>query len=308
MHKKTVLAAAVAAALAISGGAFAADAPADAKKPEEAKSPHTLTGNFGIFSQYIFRGLAQTNRKPAAQGGFDYAHESGFYAGTWLSNISWLKENASNAVAGTVQGAYGCGGSLEADFYGGYKWALPHDFVIDFGTLYYWYPGDINTNLTAAPVGTPKADTWEIYIAPSWKWLSVKYSHSIKNDTFGVKDSKGTSYLDVSANFPIPDTPVTLMAHWGWQKYKGTSPLNATAGTVVQSNDSLFSYKDIKVGASYALPKDFTIGAYYTKAYSYNKAGYGGVSDAITGLSITTGPFPRDVASGTGTVYIQKTF
>ncbi|NBR27852.1 MAG: hypothetical protein EBT83_05495, partial [Betaproteobacteria bacterium] len=104
MHKKTVLAAAVAAALAISGGVFAADAPADAKKPEEAKSPHTLTGNFGIFSQYIFRGLAQTNRKPAAQGGFDYAHESGFYAGTWLSNISWLKENASNAVAGTVQG------------------------------------------------------------------------------------------------------------------------------------------------------------------------------------------------------------
>jgi uncharacterized protein (TIGR02001 family) len=309
MLKKTLIAAAIAAAYATSTGVFAADAaPAEAAKPEEAKPPYTLTGNFGIFSQYIFRGLTQTNRKPAAQGGFDYAHESGFYAGTWMSNISWLKENASNAVAGTVQGTYGGGGSLEADFYGGYKWSLPNDFVLDLGTLYYWYPGDINTNLVAAPAGTPKADTWEIYIAPTWKWLSAKYSYSIKSDTFGVKDSKGTSYLDVSANYPIADTGFTLIAHWGWQKYKGTSPLNPTAGTVIQSNDSLFSYKDIKVGASYALPKDFTIGAYYTKAYGYNTAGYGGVGDAVTGLSVTTGPFPRDIASGTGTVYVQKTF
>jgi uncharacterized protein (TIGR02001 family) len=305
MFKQALMAGAIAAALATPGVVFAADAAPAEAKPAEAKSPHTLTGNFGIFSQYIFRGLTQTNRKPAAQGGFDYSHESGFYAGTWLSNISWLKENASGPAA--IAGTYGGGGSLEMDIYGGYKWNLPNDVVLDLGTLYYWYPGDINT-VAVTPAGTPKSDTWEIYVAPSWKWLSAKYSYSIKSDTFGVKDSKGTTYLDLSANYPIPDTPVTLIAHWGWQKYTGTDPRNPTAGGVLISNDTMMSYKDIKLGGSYALPKDFTIGAYYTKAYGYNTSGYGGVGDRITGLSVLNGPYPRDIASGTATVYVQKTF
>jgi len=297
MLKKSLMTAAIFAAFATTGAAFAADAPAEEKKAEEAKGPHTLTGNFGIFSQYIFRGLTQTNRQPAAQGGFDYSHESGFYAGTWLSNISWLKENLSAATGN--RGTYGGGGSVEMDVYGGYKWSLPNDFVLDLGTLYYWYPGDINT--AVAPAGTPKADTWEIYIAPSWKWLSLKYSHSIKSETFGVRDSKGTSYLDISANYPIPDTPVTLMAHWGWQKYKGRDT-NNTGGL---TNDAAYSYKDVKLGASYALPKDFTIGAYYTKAMSYSKVGYGSFNDCV---GANCGPYPKDIGAGTGTIYLQKTF
>ncbi|MDB5810335.1 MAG: hypothetical protein JWN94_2457 [Betaproteobacteria bacterium] len=308
MLKKALKVGAFAAALALPGLAAAQAAPA--AKPEEAKPPYTLTGNVGLFSQYIFRGLSQTGRKPAVQGGFDYAHESGFYAGTWASNISWLKENATNAVPGTVQGTYGEGGSMEMDFYGGYKWNLPNDFVVDLGTLYYWYPGSINTNLTAAPTGTPKADTWELYVAPSWKWVTLKYSYSLKSDTFGVKDSKGTSYLDLSAAYPIPDTGFTLIGHWGWQKYRGTSSLNPTTvpGGRLASNDSLFTYKDVKLGASYALPKDFTVGAYWTKLFNYNKAGYGGIGDGVTGLSATSGPFPNDIGKSTGTIYVQKTF
>jgi len=297
MHNRKLIAVALAAAFTIGGHAFAADAPAEPAKPEEAKGPHTLTGNFGIFSQYIFRGLTQTNRKPALQGGFDYAHESGFYAGTWLSNISWLKENLSTAAGN--RGTYGGGGSVEMDVYGGYKWSLPNDFVLDLGTLYYWYPGDINT--AVAPAGTPKADTWELYISPSWKWLSAKYSRSIKSDTFGVRDSKGTSYLEINANYPIEDTGFTLIAHYGWQKYKGTDT-NNTGGL---SNDAAYTYKDIKLGASYTLPKDFTIGAYYTTALSYNKVGYGGFNDCV---GANCGPYPRDIGSGTGTIYIQKTF
>ncbi|HXL84570.1 MAG TPA: TorF family putative porin, partial [Casimicrobiaceae bacterium] len=65
-------------------------APAEPAKPTE---PYTITGNFGIYSQYIFRGLTQTDRKPAFQGGFDFAHTSGFYLGTWGSNISWLHDS-----------------------------------------------------------------------------------------------------------------------------------------------------------------------------------------------------------------------
>ena len=105
-------------------GATATTAPAPT-------SPHTLTGNVGLFSQYIFRGLTQTDRDPAVQGGFDYAHSSGLYLGTWASNISWLKENASVNGANTaaffgaatgrdaILGTYQSGGSVETDFYGG---------------------------------------------------------------------------------------------------------------------------------------------------------------------------------------------
>src|SRR5574343_1685727 len=80
--RKTILASAVLASLfAVAPVAFAEDAPAAAETP-------ALPGNFGIFSDYRFRGISQTRLAPALQGGFDYAHESGFYVGTWASSIS----------------------------------------------------------------------------------------------------------------------------------------------------------------------------------------------------------------------------
>jgi uncharacterized protein (TIGR02001 family) len=321
MFKKTLVAGVMTAALATPGIVLAADAA-----PAEAKSPHTLTGNVGLFSQYIFRGMTQTNADPALQGGFDYSHASGFYAGTWASNISWLKENFSlngsligPGIPNAITGTYESGGSLEWDFYGGYKWSLPQDFTIDLGTLYYWYPGKTsaayNAVVTAlmAPTpfgGAPKADTWEVYGAVAWKWLSAKYSYSVLDHTFANLDSRGSWYLDLSANPPLGDTGLTLNLHWGWQKFAGTDPRNVLFaplyGGATPDNNELFSYKDYKIGLSYALPKDFTIGAFWSKGYSYNKLGWGGVDDLIAPGFF--GPYPRDMARGTGTVFVQKTF
>ena len=93
-------------------------------------SPHTLTANVGLYSQYVFRGLAQTNERPAVQGGADYAHASGFYAGTWLSNVSWFSDtNAGNS------------NSLEWDLYGGFRKSWENGFAVDAGYLRYEYPG-----------------------------------------------------------------------------------------------------------------------------------------------------------------------
>ncbi len=315
MFKKSLLAGAAAAIFALPGAVLGqtAPAPADAKpadaKPAEPKPSYTLTGNFGFFSQYIFRGLSQTGHKPALQGGFDWAHESGFYLGTWGSNISWLKENFSAPAA--VAGTYGEGGSMEWDFYGGYKWSLPQDFTIDLGTLYYYYPGSINPLAQTAIIGipgatVPKGDTWEIYVAPSWKWVTFKVSYSMLDHIFGVDQARGTYYLDLSANPPLGDSGFTLNLHWGYQKYKGTDPRNVAAaafyGGATPSNDAIDSYKDVKIGVSYALPKDFTLGAFYSKGFGYNTLGYGGVFDS------PAGPYPNDIAKGTGTVFIQKTF
>jgi uncharacterized protein (TIGR02001 family) len=242
---------------------------------EEPKSPHTITGNVGLFSQYIFRGLTQTDRDPAIQGGLDYSHESGVYLGTWASNISWLRDF----------NAYSNGGSMEWDFYGGYKGTFgKSDFGFDVGLLYYWYPGD------AAP-GLNKANTIEAYGALTWKWLSAKYSYSLDDKTFGVGDSSGTWYLDLSADFPVTDK-FNIQGHWGKQKFKGN-----TAGV---SNDSFASYEDWKIGVTYLLPKDFKIGAFYsdTSMNSTQQAFY--TAPASSG--------GRFIGKDTFTVFLQKTF
>src|SRR4030067_2039524 len=77
MKKSNLLNSLILATLAVPGVAMAAVAPA-------------VTSNIGLVSNYLYRGISQTGGKPALQGGFDYAHASGFYAGLWGSNVSWL--------------------------------------------------------------------------------------------------------------------------------------------------------------------------------------------------------------------------
>ena len=277
---------------ALSTSALAADAPA---------SPHTLTANVGLYSQYVFRGLTQTNEDPAIQGGFDYSHTSGFYLGTWASNISWLKENATTPTG--VSGTYRSGGSLEWDFYGGFKGTVG-DFGYDVGLLYYYYPGDVLP-------GFNEADTLEAYIAGSWKWFTIKYSHSITDETFGVGDSSGTSYLDFSASFPLGDTGLTLGAHYGIQDYSGRDPINSPG----VSNDDLYSYDDYKVSLTYDLGKasktftGMTVGVAYSDTNSANTCGYGAFNQVGTANgSACNGIFPKNIADSQTTVWISKTF
>ncbi|MEQ1518625.1 MAG: TorF family putative porin, partial [Usitatibacteraceae bacterium] len=64
-------------------------APAAAPAPE-----NTLVPKVSLYSEYEYRGIAQTAQKPAVQFNLDYTHTSGFYLGTFVTNIKWLKEAA----------------------------------------------------------------------------------------------------------------------------------------------------------------------------------------------------------------------
>ena len=224
MKKSNLFSSLILAALTVPVVAMAADVEtAEHKEGKHVipESAHTVTANVGFVSNYLYRGLSQTGGKPAIQGGFDYARTSGFYAGVWGSNVSWVA--ASSA-------------SLELDTYFGFKNSFAEDLSYDVGFLRYNYPGVYAS-------GATKADTNEIYGAISWKWLTAKYSRSL-GDTFATANASGTSYIDLSASYPIPDTGVTLGAHYGKQTFKGS-----TAGV---SNDK-FTYSDYKLSAS----KDF---------------------------------------------------
>ena len=265
-------------AIGITSLALLTSAPALAQAPTPPTPEHTLTANIGLFSEYIFRGISQTGGKPAVQGGFDYSHASGFYAGTWASNISWLEDF----------GAYNRS-SLEWDFYGGYKSTFPDsDFFYDVGVYGYVYPGSRNP-------GIPNADTWELYGALGWKWISVKASYSL-TDYFGARPTgqktDGTWYFDASAAYPVADSGVSLIAHVGYLDVRqdGSDGDLGTGGKV--------SYTDWKLGVSYTVPdgvlKNLEVGAYYTgndaKARFYTD---------LTGYN---------TAKDRGVVYVKKTF
>jgi uncharacterized protein (TIGR02001 family) len=190
-------------AKAVAVAAFLPTAVLAQTPPPAAPPPapdYTLTANAGLFTEYIFRGISQTAGKPAVQGGFDWAHSSGFYLGTWASNISWLED--FNLYTRS---------SLEWDFYGGYKFPINDDWNIDVGTLYYLYPGK------KLP-GVVSANSWEIYAALNWKWLGAKASYSL-DDYFGAQPTgqktDGTWYFDFYANYPVGESGFTIIGHYG---------------------------------------------------------------------------------------------
>lgn len=240
--RKTIIAASLAAATFAIPNLAAAQATAAAAPA----SPHTLTGNLGLFSEYRFRGIAQTFGQPAIQGGFDYSHASGWYAGNWNSNVN--------------EGAGFPAGNIEMDFYGGWKntWG---DWGLDVGAIHYAYPGsDANaatgtsaafTNPRNGKTHTGRVNNTELYIGGSWKWISLKYSRST-SDYFSLADTKGSSYLDLSANYDLGNG-------WGINGHVGSFKLRNWSTGAVGTNAN---YTDWKLGVTKDL-NGWILGAAY---------------------------------------------
>ena len=85
-----------------------------------------VTANASASSNYIWRGLTQTANEAAVQGGIDYSHESGFYAGTWASNVNYGADDVY---------------SYEHDVYFGFS-GESDALAYDFGYLYYNYDSE----------------------------------------------------------------------------------------------------------------------------------------------------------------------
>lgn len=212
---QSMLLAALFASASLAQAQTATPAPAPGAAPTAAPAPASpFSFNVGVVSDYRFRGISQTRLKPALQGGVDFAHDSGFYLGTWLSTIRILRD---------IPGGRG---SVEWDIYGGYKGKINDTFSYDLGVLRYQYPSE-NFPTTV--------NTTELYGAVSFWLATVKYSHSIGRETFGVANSRGTGYLEAAATFDLGNG-FALTPHIGYQRYRGSN-----AGV---SNDNFASYVD----------------------------------------------------------------
>ncbi len=193
------------ALLATSSAAFAQTAPA---APES-----TLGYNVGVVSEYRYRGLAQTKGDPALQGGVDYAHSNGFYAGAWGSTIKWIKD-ASDASGPSTKGP------VELDLYGGYKFEAA-GLGFDVGYLRYQYVGNTLKDSSSSAGPYVSANTDEVYGAATYGVTTLKYSYAM-SDLFGYTNSNGSTYWDLSATFDLGNG-YSLVPHAGRQTVKSHS-------------------------------------------------------------------------------------
>jgi uncharacterized protein (TIGR02001 family) len=150
----------------------------------------TLSGNVGVFSDYRFRGISQSDEGPALQGGLDYNHDAGLYLGVWGSSVDFNDGDEAN---------------LELDAYGGWN------FDVGFGTftvggIYYWYPSasdDLNY------------DYFEVMakLAHDFGFMSGSVSLNYSDNYFA--DSGQYFYPAVDVTVPLPKD-FSLVGHLGY--------------------------------------------------------------------------------------------
>ncbi|MEJ7930238.1 TorF family putative porin [Ramlibacter sp. AN1015] len=217
---------------------------AQAQATAQPAPPYELSYNVGLVSDYRYRGISQTAKRPALQGGVDLAHASGLYAGLWASTIRWIEDSGADLR-----------GPVEVDLYGGFKGSLSEGVGYDVGGLYYWYPNNDLKNLTGE-----NANTFELYGALSAGPATLKYSHALTT-LFGAPDSENSGYLDLSASFDIGNG-FSVVPHVGWQRIRNFGTYRDYAITLAKDFGEGFTGTaavvgtnwDDRFGASYTLP------------------------------------------------------
>ena len=165
-------------------------------------------------SSYDLRGITNTpeNEGATVQGGLDYEHASGFYAGYWASSLG----DAYSASA------------LEHDFYAGFKGSFTEDWGYQIGGVQYVY-----TN-------TDDSNGFEVVLGLSYKDLSLN-AQTLVNDV--VWGNAGDTYLTASYSYALPkdfslDTTLGAYIYEDKGKY------------IDETTESTFSFRHFTIGLS----------------------------------------------------------
>ena len=186
---------------------------------DEATPALTVTGNAAVVSDYRFRGISQTDKRFALQGGITVTHESGFYVSTWGSSID------DYVAAGSDQ---------ELDLIAGYSKTIGAA-TVDVGVLYYYFPGSGGANTDfVEPYASIKGT-----FGPATAKLGAAYapkSRALSVD--GGLTREDNLYVTGDLSASIPNTPLGVSAHLG----HSFGPSYLTIGK---------EYTDWNIGATY---------------------------------------------------------
>ncbi|NBC48610.1 MAG: hypothetical protein GVY22_11580 [Gammaproteobacteria bacterium] len=235
---------------AVSGAVLSASLFASA--PAAAQQPWALSANIGAVSNYIWRGVTQTGDQAAIQGGIDVAHESGFYAGTWASNIDWDEGSAENVtgtvavdpttasgfaedadgnliVTGQTSGADSTSPNYELDFYAGFSGAINDDVSYDIGAIYYAYPDG------------RESDFAELSLSGTFKWFTLGVAYTVYGENDDGLFDDGDLYYFGGADFALPyDFGLSLRA--GYYQFENddvvVGSITDASGNVIDLTES----------------------------------------------------------------------
>lgn len=165
---------ALVAAAALSLASFAASA-------QDAESP--FSWNVTGVSDYVFRGVSQTDEDPTLQAGFTYTSPVGLYAGVWGSGVDFGPGDPST----------------EVDFLIGYGVDVTENVNFDVLLNRYTYPGASELNYNELITTTTFAEQYS---------LTVAYTNDVWNS------STDGWYFGVGGEWALPEE-FTLSANVG---------------------------------------------------------------------------------------------
>jgi len=210
MRKMLIMSAALTTSMLVAAPAFADDAAA---APAAPASPFTITGSAGVWSQYRFRGISQSDNKPVVQGALTVTHSSGFYISTWGSSATG---NAAVDLGGT-----------EIDAFAGYSKTIA-GFTLDGGLYGYIYPGSskIHPELDSSKTFVGGAsgisqNYFEVYgdVSKAYGPVTAKAGINWAPDQSYFKDfgtaTRYNIYVFGELGLAIPNFPISFHSHLG---------------------------------------------------------------------------------------------
>ena len=174
--------------------------PAFADGDEAAKSG--WSGSVSLTSDYRFRGISQTDRNPAVQGGLEYNGSQGLFAGVWASNVDF----GGSGVA-----------SWELDIYAGYTHAISEACEATIKAIYYVYP--------EADVPGSDLDYFELIgsvshdMGPAALSLELAYTPDYFGGTGSATSVSGGIDVPIMPSVYLFDGGIAASGHVGYQMF-----------------------------------------------------------------------------------------
>lgn len=187
-------------------------------------SSWSIEGGIGAVSDYVWRGVSQSQEDPTWQAELEASHHSGFYAGAFLSGVDF-----------TPAGAEDDGIDYEANLYLGWSGALSESLSLELGYNRVIYPGakagygaDFNEfsatlgfaeHYSAAVTYSDDAmnlghDSWYYRLAGDWELGESGFTLTAGLGLFDLGAALGGSYRDYEVSLARTFGPVAAKLSW----------------------------------------------------------------------------------------------
>ena len=189
--KKTKLSVAI-GLLATASFYTASSMAADSASDDGLLSGWSQGASVALTTEYVWRGISQTNNDPAIQGQFDLTHDSGVYLGVWASNVEYGDGKNSAEIDAWI------GFTNEIDLGG-------IGLTYDIGFLHYEFPAVSAYNIDEIYFGLGISPLEDLN-------FSAYYYHDL-----GIENKYANYYLDLNVDYTLPDSlgGITLLIHGG---------------------------------------------------------------------------------------------